>query len=116
MLHRIGTEKEITKEAIKGLPEKVVRELVRSTVILDYEYGAERDYLRSGGYSLIAENAEDVEAMGEVIDFMEHPCEWAFLICGYVTALYLLNDDFSVVVFIPKAFVPDSLIEDVEVQ
>ena len=114
MLYRIGTEKEITEEIIRRLPEEVTRELLRSTIILDYEYGAERDYLRSGGYSLIAENAADVEEMGGVIDFIEHPCEWAVLISGYVSALYLLNDDYSVVVFIPEAIVPDVLMEDVE--
>lgn len=114
MLYRIGTEKEITEEVIMRLPEEVTRELLRSTIILDYEYGAERDYLRSGGYSLIAENAADVEEMGAVIDFIEHPCEWAVLISGYVSALYLLNDDYSVVVFIPEDVVPEVLIEDVE--
>ena len=115
MLYRIGTEKEITKEVIKRLPEEVARELLRSTIILDYEYGAERDYLRSGGYSLIAETSADVEEIGAVIDFIEHPCEWAVLISGYVSALYLLNDDYSVVVFIPEAVVPKVLMEDVEV-
>lgn len=115
MLYRIGTEKEITEEVIKKLPEKVVRELLRSTVILDYEYGAERDYMLSGGYSLIAETSSDVEEMREVIDFMEHPCEWAFLINGYISALYLLNDDYSVVVFIPVSAAPDVLLDEAEV-
>ena len=114
MLRKVGTEKEITEEVIKGLPKEVVRELLRSTIILDYEYGAERDYLLSGGYSLIAETSSDVEEMGEVIDFIEHPCEWAFLMQGYVSALYLLNDDYSIVVFIPVGIAPEVLLEEAE--
>ena len=114
MLYRIGTEKEITEEVIRRLPEEVTRELLRSTIILDYEYGAERDSLLSGGYSLIAETSSDVEEMGEVIDFIEHPCEWAVSIQGYVSALYLLNDDYSIVVFIPVGIAPEVLLEEAE--
>ena len=33
MLYRIGTEKEITEEIIRRLPEEVTRELLRSTIM-----------------------------------------------------------------------------------
>ena len=42
MLYRIGTEKEITEEMISKLPKEVMRELLHSTFILDYEYGTHR--------------------------------------------------------------------------
>ena len=58
MLYRIGTMDELSKIAIK-LPEAVMEDLVRSTTILDREYGASRDYLTTGGYSLIVETEEE---------------------------------------------------------
>ena len=114
MLRRIGTEKEITQEIIQALPFDVGRELLRSTIILDYEYDRDRNYLSRGGYSFLAETAEDVAAIGEVIDFDTHPCEWAYSISGYIVSLFLLNDDFSIVTFIPKAICPQTILEDVE--
>ena len=114
MLRRIGTEKEITQEVIQALPVEVTRELLRSTIILDYEYGAMRDPMRSGGYSLIAESQDDVEEMRKIIDFEEHPCEWAQLIAGYAVALYLLNDDYSVVVFMPVDITPQAILQDLD--
>ena len=109
MLYRIGTEKEITDAVIQKLPYEVVRELLRSTIIIDYAYGPERDYLLSGGYSLIAESAEDVEEIRKIVNFHIHPCEWVELVCGYICALYLLNDDYGIVVYIPKTAAPDVL-------
>ena len=71
MLRRIGTEKEITQEIIQALPDDVGRELLRSTIILDYEYDRDRNYLSRGGYSFLAETAEDVAEIGEVIDIVK---------------------------------------------
>ena len=101
MLYRIGTEKEITDAVIQKLPYEVVRELLR------------RDYLLSGGYSLIAESAEDVEEIRKIVNFRIHPCEWAELVCGYICALYLLNDDYGIVVYIPKTAAPDVLKQEI---
>ena len=42
------------------LPERVYEEVLRGAAILDCEYGAQRQYLQSGGYSVIVENEEDV--------------------------------------------------------
>lgn len=114
MLYRIGTEKEITEEMISKLPKEVMRELLHSTFILDYEYGTQRDYLSRGGYTLIAETKEDVDEIRRVICFEDHPCEWAVKAADYVSALYLLNDDYSIVVLIPISIAPEVLLKDME--
>lgn len=114
MLYRIGTEKEITEEILGKLPKEAVRELLHSTFILDYEYGAQRDYLSSGGYTLIAESKADVEEIRKVIDFETHPCEWAVKAADHVSALFLLNDDYSVVVLIPISAAPEAILKDME--
>lgn len=113
MLYRIGTEQEILGIP-EGIPEAVRKKLHHVTSVLDDVYGRERNYLCSGGYSLLGETKEDVEEIRKVINFEEHPCEWADKIGEYLSALYLMNDDYSIVVFIPIAVAPKTLLEELE--
>ena len=114
MLYRIGTVKEI--DAIRNkFPEAVIEQLHYCTKTLDDDYGADRDYLQSGGYSLLAENEQDLVNIKPIIDFDNHPCEWAdCLDGGYLSALYLMNDDYSIVVFMPIAIAPPTILSDLE--
>ena len=114
MLYRIGTVKEM-RPLYDKFHEDVIAQLYHCTKVLDDIYGAERDYLQSGGYSLIAETTDDLSGIREIIDFDTHPCEWADRLDGdYLSALYLLNDDFSVVVFMPVAIAPPTLLNELE--
>lgn len=116
MLYRIGTQKEIPSMRSK-LPKCAIAELYRCTATLDIEYGAERNYLESGGYTLILEEAKDLAELRKIINCDTHPCEWANRIgeAGeFVSALYLLNDDFSVVVLLPTIIAPDAILNDLE--
>jgi len=114
MLYRIGTVKEI-RPLYRKFHEDVIEQLHYCTRTLDAAYGAERDYLQSGGYSLIAETADDLSGMREIIDFDTHPCEWADRLDGdFLSALYLLNDDFSIVVFMPISIAPPTLLSELE--
>lgn len=114
MLYRIGTVKEM-RPLYDKFHEDVIAQLYHCNKVLDDIYGAERDYLQSGGYSLIAETTDDLSGIWEIIDFDTHPCEWADRLDGdYLSALYLLNDDFSVVVFMPIAIAPPTLLSELE--
>ncbi len=116
MLYRIGTEREFPILTSK-LSERVLTEILRGIVILDAEYGADRNYLLEGGYSLIVESTEDISQLKEIINYDTHPCEWATRIgrdTGYLSALYLLNDDFSIMVYMPIAIAPDTILKDLE--
>ena len=114
MLYRIGTVKEM-RALYDKYHEDVIVQLYHCTKVLDDIYGAERNYLQSGGYSLIAETTDDLSGIREIIDLDTHPCEWADRLDGdYLSALYLLNDDFSVVVFMPVAIAPPTLLSELE--
>lgn len=108
MLYRIGTMDELSKMATK-LPEAVMADLIRSTTALDREYGAGRDYLTSGGYSLIVETEDDLAQLRQIIDYDTHPCEWVTEIegSGYMSVLYLLNNDYSIAVYTTDAIACD---------
>ena len=55
----VGTAKECT--ALYGyLPKRVIGEVLRGLVVLDSEFGTERNYFELGGYSLIATTEEDL--------------------------------------------------------
>lgn len=116
MLYRVGTTKELP--VLKScLPERVYSEVLRGVAILDGEYGADRDYLESGGYSLIAETEDDILAVKKIINYEEHLCEWATTIgrdTGYISALYLLNDDYSIMLYMPKDIAPESIWTELE--
>ena len=114
MLYRIGTVKEI--DAIEEkFPREIVNKLYHCTSVLDEAYGADRDYLQSGGYSLLAENEQDLVGIKPIIDFDTHPCEWADPVGKeHLSALYLLNDNFSIVIFMPINIAPPELLSELE--
>ena len=116
MLYRIGTKKEMATIQSK-VPERVLTEVLRDVVILDAEYGVDRDYLSWGGYSLIAETAGDVNQAIESIG-LSNPCEWVTRVghTEWISVLYLLNDDYAIVLFAPESAMPTSILNELEGQ
>ena len=97
MLYTIGTANELSLLP-SHLPEELCTEILTGLVVLDAEYGESRNYFESGGYSVIAENIEDIPGLKAIIDYVKHPCEWATKIgrTGYISALFILNNSFSI--------------------
>lgn len=115
MLYQIGTQRELPLLP-SGLPQAVITEILQGLIVLDAEYGVDRNYLESGGYSLLVETKEDILKLRDIINYEKHPCEWATRIgnTGYISALYILNDDFSIMVYLPLAIAPHAIILDLE--
>lgn len=116
MLHKIGTLKELDATELT-LPECVMTELTRDIAILDCEYGENRIWSREGGYSAIMETTEDIAVFKEIVDYDTHPCEWATKLgrnSGWLSALYLLNDDYAIMAFMPVAIAPKAILTDLE--
>ena len=117
MLYKIGTLRELDALEL-SLPESVLTELTRDIAILDLEYGEDRDYWQSGGYAVVVEAGEDIPQFQQIVNFEKHPCEWATRLgrdSGYLSALYLLNDDYAVMAFMPISAAPDAILKDLEV-
>jgi hypothetical protein len=98
------------------LPQRVIGELLRCLAILEAEHGTQRDYFSSGGYSLIADTNEDLTKAREVFDDRLHKCEWATKLgaSGFCSTLYLLSNEFSVMLYIPIALANDDILENME--
>lgn len=116
MLYMIGTMRE-TDKLKSRLPRRVFSELVHGITILDCEYGKNRNYQEAGGYSLIAETLEDVQAAKRFVDYESHPCEWATTVgqgTRYICALFIMNDDFSILLYLPAAIAPDAILRELD--
>ena len=102
MLYQLGTTKEVAMLP-RHLPEQLLSEVLTGLVVLDAENGPDRDYRESGGFSLIAETADDLPALNAIINTNIHAPEWATRIgrTGFVSALYIMNNDFSLMVYLP---------------
>ena len=114
MLWRIGTVEEAL--SLDGVvPDDVHNDIVRDLVILDDEYGKERNYLVDGGYTLIADTKEDVLMALKVVG-EGRPCEWVIRLgtSGWTNTLFLLGDDFAVVLYALESVIPATLFNQME--
>ena len=107
MLYRIGTTAEIPSLP-SHFPEKLITEVFQGLVVLDCEYGEDRNYLESGGYSVILETEDDIQQLAKTLNIVTRPPEWCTWIdnTGYISSLYIINDDFSVMVYLKSEIIP----------
>lgn len=115
MLYRIGHKKEVYGCGCK-FHKRALQEVDYGLMILDETYGGDRDWEKVGGYSILAETPEDVEAVKAYVDFEKHPPEWVTSISytGITSSLFVLNNDFSIIVYMPKEILPQSLLSELE--
>jgi hypothetical protein len=115
MLYRIGLVSEIPTLP-SDIPKQVRTEITQGLVVLDCEYGEDRDYLESGGCSILIQNQEDLTQLKEIVDYDNHPCEWATRIAktGYASALFITNNDYSILVYMPIDICPEPILSELE--
>lgn len=116
MLYRIGTTQE-ADSLCSQLPPAAAEKLLRSISLIDAWYGSARDYLEVGGYSILIDSVKDIAELKAIVDIDNHPCKWCSRIDEngeYLYVIYLMNDDFTITVFMPIAIAPDSIIKDLE--
>lgn len=118
MLYPIGTMQDLTAIRTK-LPAQVYAVMLTEISALDAAYGAGRDFSQIGGYILLVESAADLPVLREIIPYETHPCEWAIKEpqnSGYIHALYIMNNDFAISVYLPFAAAPENILKDLEEQ
>lgn len=118
---KLGTSKDLAGLKLE-LPTEVKMELQHVLELLDEAYGRTRDVDKDlGGYTLIIENDKDVDKcikFGITFDDTSIP-EYVLLIKPnkgepYTESLFLANDDYSIVTFIPLRLTPQYLINMME--
>lgn len=112
MLYRIGTRNEMNSLDLP-VRECVFERLQECIEILDDAYGENRDYSKKGGYVIVAENCDDVASFKDVLDYENRPCEWVDMVSDYIIAMYLISDDYAIVVAMPVSVTPNIILQEV---
>ena len=97
-------------------PEEVATELIRGSAVLDSEYGEHRNHMETGGYALVIDNPADIPTLEHFIHYRTHPCEWATRLgdSGYLSALYIADNDFVIMLYMPIDIAPDEIKNELE--
>ncbi len=101
MLYKIGTVCELQQQRDR-LPSAVYSEILHCVSVLDECYGEQRNYYESGGYCAFAENYGDLAEMQNSLDYENRLCEWEKHIGDFYSRLFLLGDNYSVVLITPE--------------
>lgn len=74
------------------------------------------DELMLGGYSIVAETSEDIPALGILLDCENRHPEWSNRLgnSGYLSALYVINNEFTIKLIIPEIIAPKIIKESLE--
>ena len=94
------------------VPEEVLTELIRGAAVLEAEYGDGE----AGGYAIVIQSDADMEEAKDLLDYSTMICEWATRLgdSGYLSALYILDNEFSVVLYMPISLAPDNILLELE--
>lgn len=111
MVYLCRTESEVRNIGYR-YPEEVYKELLTGCAALDRYYGSDR----TGGYFIVAETEEDLVEMNATFDSGKHICEWVTRLgtSGFLSALYVLDNDFCVTVIMPEAIAPKKILHELE--
>ena len=108
MVYKLGTVEDMNKLPII---ESTLHEYIKYLLlVLDTEYGTDRDIDNNdGGYVVfVTENTSDYE-ITEVFDFKNHSVEYVEIGETYSTAVYLLNNEYTVMLIMPTKELPEEL-------
>jgi len=110
MVYKLGRVEDMNKLPII---ESTIHEYIKYLLlVLDTEYGTDRDIdSNDGGYVVfITENTAKEEVI-EVFDYKNHNVEYIEIGETYSTAVYLLNNEYTVMLIMPTNELPDELKE-----
>ena len=99
---KLGTVKDMYK--VSHLNEEMQEQIRADLQMLDDTYGADRDIDHSlGGFVAVIEDDNDKEQLKEYyLDIDNDVAEYSDEYDGFTERLYLISDDYSVVVFVVK--------------
>lgn len=100
---------DLTKAA--HYPQSVVDAIRQSVTILDEAYGIERTRDGDGGLMMIAEMAEEVQKIIQSLPWGDVPEYVEAVHSDYIRSMYLINNDRSIEVYLPKEWATQAMKE-----
>ena len=108
MVYKLGTI-----DDMKILPqlEPSLRDYIKYLLlVLNTEYGTDRDIENNdGGYVVFVTENTGKDKIKEVFDYTRHTVEYVEIGEAYSTAVYMLNNEYTVMLIIPTEELPEEL-------
>ena len=111
MVYKIGNVSEIANIPIKE--DKAKEWIYHFTQILEGEYGAERDIDSVGGYVIYVPQGSSAKEIKDIFDYTECLIELSDIVDGVCYAMYLLGDDFGVVIVASIDAMPVGILKEI---
>lgn len=101
MIYKLGSVKDL--DEVAGVSVEILSECRSYLEILDAEYGADRDIDRDdGGYVILTDSKASDDEVREVFDYTQYLCEFEKKQETFTTRLYLVSQDYGVVIITVK--------------
>lgn len=102
MLRKFGHVRELDAVTL-SIPKDAQAALLESVQVLDNEYGEDRNVEDDdGGYAVLLEEEADIAQLKEFFPLDTWSPEWVDLSrSGYTSSLYMLNNEYGVVLVMP---------------
>lgn len=113
MVYKIGNIKDL--ESLPSMDDVTTTTLYEYAKVLTYEYGEDRDIDHSdGGYILYATEGTPAEDIKEYFDYTQNTIEYVNRSGHICSAMYLLTNDFAVVIVLSIADAPKEITDAFE--
>ena len=111
MVYKIGNVSEIASIPIKE--DKAKEWIYHFTQILEGEYGAERDIDSVGGYVIYVPQGSSAKEIKDIFDYTECSIELSDIVGDVCYAMYLLGDDFGIVIVASIDAMPVGILKEI---
>lgn len=112
MVYKLGNISDMA--SLPSLDENTYRNIYEFVSVLTYEYGSDRDIDSSGGYVLYATEGTDAEEIKHYFDFSHNIVEYVNRSGDIICAMYILNDDYAVVIIMSIDDVPAEIAQEID--
>jgi hypothetical protein len=113
MVYKIGNLADL--ETLPLISDVTLELLYHHASVLTHEYGADRNiYDSDGGYILYAAPGTDTEELKVFFDVTKHTPEHVDQYDTLCEAVYLLNNDFAVVIIMSMDDAPTELLNEID--
>ena len=112
MVYKIGNIADL--DTLPCVDDTTSELLYHHTSVLSLEYGENRNVdTDDGGYVLYAVPETSIEEIKAFFDFSVHTPEWVNRYGDLCEAVYLLNNDYAVVIIMSIANVPTEILNEI---
>ena len=112
MIYKIGNLADL--ERLPLIDDTALELLYHHAKVLETEYGKERAEDSDGGYILFAPSGTNAEELKALFDVSEHTAEYVNKYCNLCEAVYLLNNDYAVVIVMSIADAPTEILNEID--